>query len=919
MIKKNDSNDPVIIEEEVKVEDKEKNNNESKENNNNNENKKNEDEEEEISIEDEEYNKIKDPNVRKLFELDFEKTKKDEILQILLKDSLYLNTQKKENDNDDFMKINKTQNKHFRNIVSPLKNYLSGNNNQKNYYFNRNENKDFNIKTQNNKLSGEKENEVLKKLLPIQQKNKEENNMKKENETQKIENFEKRDLISNKNKKIDKRTFNQFLQDEKNHLIKINNKIKNLKEKKDSEEKQNYKVKPNIDKNSELIYNKKKNSKEKVYERLYNLRNKSANKKRNEEEEKENKKLRPKTGKIYIPKKPEIKVKIKPIEKKYLLQEKNLSSYKIFFNYFINHFRKTINNYFNLLLYYNEPINDENINEKEKVNIINNENIINDENIINNENIMDNENIINNENNENNDFSINNINSDNLEKTFDNNIEEKRINHFVINKLSLPQLYELLYELGICSKPLPDDNDENENPIQEEEKMLVIKLYEILKDEDEMVENDKLLKFLISVLGLHYYDLYREFKIKHKESEIDSLVNDSLISKDEKIDLMINTQNNENEINIDPKNIKENDYVSYDKHNKIIIPISKSKIIKKEFHPFLLNYMNLRKRKKNIDKQQEENYNFKPNISQKSEELYEKYKEKIIYNLKEIFKDDDRNYINCKINNLDCVDRLFLQDKRRILENEKIKDENIKKEMEKCTFKPKINNYSSSKEKITNRFDELIIRENEKKKHRRNKTKDEIDLENNEKEYTFKPNISFKNPNYNNFSGDIYGEDYQILYERMKNGRLERLIKEAVHDRYDLNEVLKNYIKKNKENIFKEKIENDNLDYENYENEINNENISNTINQIENIIDNKDINEIKENEEKKEGIPLLIIDVNIRQGVKKKIYVYEGDTPEALAEKFANEHNLEKETKDKLQNLIHNHMLRLLTRIDEER
>ena len=69
---------------------------------------------------------------------------------------------------------------------------------------------------------------------------------------------------------------------------------------------------------------------------------------------------------------------------------------------------------------------------------------------------------------------------------------------------------------------------------------------------------------------------------------------------------------------------------------------------------------------------------------------------------------------------------------------------------------------------------------------------------------------------------------------------------------------------------------------------------------------------------KKEGIPLLIIDVNIRQGVKKKIYVYEGDTPEGLAEKFALEHNLEEETKNKLQNLIHNHMVRLLTRIEEE-
>ena len=74
----------------------------------------------------------------------------------------------------------------------------------------------------------------------------------------------------------------------------------------------------------------------------------------------------------------------------------------------------------------------------------------------------------------------------------------------------------------------------------------------------------------------------------------------------------------------------------------------------------------------------------------------------------------------------------------------------------------------------------------------------------------------------------------------------------------------------------------------------------------------------EEDGEKKEGIPLLIIDVNIRQGVKKKIYVYENDTPEGLAEKFAKEHNLEEETKNKLQNLIHSHMQRLLTRIEEE-
>ena len=41
--------------------------------------------------------------------------------------------------------------------------------------------------------------------------------------------------------------------------------------------------------------------------------------------------------------------------------------------------------------------------------------------------------------------------------------------------------------------------------------------------------------------------------------------------------------------------------------------------------------------------------------------------------------------------------------------------------------------------------------------------------------------------------------------------------------------------------------------------------------------------------EKKDAIPLLIIDVNIRPGVKKKIYVFDGDTSEGLAEKFSKE------------------------------
>jgi len=70
--------------------------------------------------------------------------------------------------------------------------------------------------------------------------------------------------------------------------------------------------------------------------------------------------------------------------------------------------------------------------------------------------------------------------------------------------------------------------------------------------------------------------------------------------------------------------------------------------------------------------------------------------------------------------------------------------------------------------------------------------------------------------------------------------------------------------------------------------------------------------------DKKDAIPLLIIDVNIRPGVKKKIYVFDGDTADGLAERFSKEHNLDGDTKNKLQLLIQSHMSKLLMRIDEE-
>jgi len=58
--------------------------------------------------------------------------------------------------------------------------------------------------------------------------------------------------------------------------------------------------------------------------------------------------------------------------------------------------------------------------------------------------------------------------------------------------------------------------------------------------------------------------------------------------------------------------------------------------------------------------------------------------------------------------------------------------------------------------------------------------------------------------------------------------------------------------------------------------------------------------------------------VNLRPGEKKKIYVFDGDTAEGLAEKFSKEHNLDIDTRNKLKVLIQNHMSKLLMRIEEE-
>lgn len=74
-----------------------------------------------------------------------------------------------------------------------------------------------------------------------------------------------------------------------------------------------------------------------------------------------------------------------------------------------------------------------------------------------------------------------------------------------------------------------------------------------------------------------------------------------------------------------------------------------------------------------------------------------------------------------------------------------MKEDNEKKALEGCTFKPKINNYPGENNIIKNnpaqRIDQLYKKGQTAVQNKKDKTKDELDIEKYGKECTFKPKI----------------------------------------------------------------------------------------------------------------------------------------------------------------------------------
>ena len=729
---------------------------------------------------------------------------------------------------------------------------------------------------------------------------------------------------------IERRNLNRFLLDQKNFTNKVQKKREEIINEKKEKTRQTYSGKPQVDKNSEELAKKLNNTEQPAYLRLYNKRTLESEKKAEKE-------------KLYK----ERKLKEAQKRKEKLMENnKHYSHIQSKIDMGQKKEEKIVDKFGNV-----EKVKKENKEEdelkkqKEKLQ----------------KNLKKNKNKL---------LEVKEIPTykllfKNFIKRYDEAIESLENNNEALNE---DEIHNLFYNIGMVSSPNKEINDENkekiesvisnkESPIQLEENKLINLFISSLKNEQNLINKEDIKNFLICVVGLQKYYFYYTFKSKHEKEKEEEFK----CKKEDLPELIIKKMNEEILSQVDKNNEKNNKYCYKTTDGKIFITLEKGHSIKKDFNFFALNYRNSKKPARDINTlmQERRQFDFKPVINENTNKYFEKYQQKNIDNdednknktKKEKSKEKNENNDN-KENKEDphmkYIEKILLHDKKRAIEIQKVKEELEKKELQECTFKPKINpEYISDKTKKSNlnenkpenkksRMVELYEKGTADIKKRKNKTREEMEIESQIEECTFQPKKITEVIPEDKYKNDIYKEkEYKKLYERLKFGRMERLVKDSANDRYDLNSDLKNFVKKSKSNKNKEYTEEEKASEEYIENSHNNTNIvrnSKTSKKEKNEISIKNNNSSNKNEEenynnsisseedqmKKEGIPLLIIDVNIRQGVKKKIYVYEGDTPEGLAQKFAMEHNLEEETKNKLQNLIHNHMVRLLTRIDEE-
>ena len=551
-----------------------------------------------------------------------------------------------------------------------------------------------------------------------------------------------------------------------------------------------------------------------------------------------------------------------------------------------------------------------------------------------------------------------------------NSNKENKIN----DELDENQYYELLYNLGMINYIKDNEEDEKKEAefntkikrnkikkylishitsVNTKEKNLLKNSFNILKLGNDKIKISNLKKFLYFILNLHNYYFYHEYKFKHGPEEIQKLYESEKCNKDKVSLEIVKKYNDELLSEIDKSNINNTKYfyISKKNKNKIIITLDNYSQIKKDYFLFNFNYRN-----------------------HKIENIHKNILESKISCIPDKINDNLTSTRSCvnknnksqnKVKSKEYIDRLLFQKKRQKEKKDKIKEELEFKKIQECTFKPKTNiifpSYIKDKRKYNkkninnqniNRLEEMYEHGKKAVKARKNKSKIEIEIEEQINECTFQPHLytatKQKKKDDNVFNDINNDEQYQSFYKRLKQGRFNKMVKDISKERFELSDQLKKYLKEYKENNVLKNQEyynktdsscyyNNKSMYikENYNTEENTKgNYNLNINDKSDKKSNskpKDIKYKKENinifekgyikpkiyenrMKKKKKIPLYIFDIKIKEGLNKNIHVYEGDTSASIAKKLAEEYNLGNETQRKLENMIHEKLLEPLTK-----
>lgn len=352
----------------------------------------------------------------------------------------------------------------------------------------------------------------------------------------------------------------------------------------------------------------------------------------------------------------------------------------------------------------------------------------------------------------------NNENVDNVEAKInrDNKFEME-----LVNKLITELVLNIKEEENIQENPQGEDNNQDQQESVDGETIL----------------NNDFFYFISTLCGLRNYHL-----IKVNSKDTPNL-------KAEKADTLLQEIESEQEKLIKDKK----EFTSRSNDGRLIITNAQANKIKIEFASLYLNMsVNNALASKNIHIQEHNTtiYNFKPEINQYSKEIYTNYLSKLNENENNPTLGERDNSHNDK---MAYIERLIMRKKKKDAENEQIKLNLQEKEMNNCTFKPELkatsgfykslNKEESIETSKGKRYEHLYQVGTQKRRERKNLEKNEIEYSKFEKDCTFNPDLK-KPDQEQGYEHDIYNDkSYMLLYDRLKKGHIERTLKNLIHER----------------------------------------------------------------------------------------------------------------------------------------